>query len=197
MKKLTALLLAAVMLLGCVSAFAEETAAAPLIEKNTEGNYEVSFQVPEGFEVAYSKGEEDSYAATLRSTDGLVLGLSVVRFATDAQSDKELGTATYNEENGYTDEYLKEMAADLYGDTFDDYEVAVKATAYGTKLIIARFNDPESPYAYMHTVWNNYEIGLTVANVDADGKYNPVTDEQIDTSVAFISELWMAEKTAK
>ncbi len=197
MKKLTALLLAAVMLLGCVSAFAEETAAAPLIEKNTEGNYEVSFQVPEGFEVAFSKGEEDAYAATIKSADGLVMGLSVIRFATDTQTDEELGTATYNEENGYTDEYLKEMAVGLYGEVFDDYEVAVKATAYGTKLIIVRFNDPESPYAYMHTVWNNYEIGLTVANVDASGKYNPVADEQIDTAVAFISELWMAEKKAQ
>ncbi len=153
--------------------------------------------MPEGFEVAYSKGEEDYYAATLTSSKGLVLGLSVVRVASDAQNEEELGTATYNEENGYTDEFLKEMAASLYGDTFDDYETAVKATAYGTKLIIVRYNDPESPYAYMHTVWNNYEIGLTVANVDENGKYNPVTDEQIDLSVAFISELWMSEKTAQ
>ncbi len=197
MKKLITLLLAAAMLLGCVCAFAEETVAEPLIEKNSEGNYEVSFQVPEGFEVAYSKGEEDVYVATIKSAEGVVLGLSVIKYAVNEQGETELGNVTYKEENGYTDEFLKEMAASLYSDTFDDYEVAVKTTAYGTKLIVVRFNDPESPYAYMHTVWNNYEIGLTVANVDANGKYNPVTDEQIDASVAFISELWMSEKAAQ
>ena len=100
----------------------------------------------------------------------------------------------FNEENGYTDAYMEDMLRDLYADDSDDYDMGVKTTAYGTKLAIVRFNDVTAPGAYVFTVWNDFEIGLTVTSVNEDGTFNGITDEQLEKVVDFISELWMTNK---
>ncbi len=193
MKKLIALALVAIMALGCVSAFAEEaaTAAEPVIVKNSDGNYEVSFQLPENGELVAQLASENSYSASIAGKDGLNMYLSVYKM--EESGDADIPEVTFNEENGYTDEVLAKIVDTLFAD-FDDKEAAYLATAYGTKLVVVRINDQESPFVYMYTIWKNYEIGLTLENVTAEGKFQLITDAQLDEAVAFMSELWMKDK---
>ncbi len=193
MKKLIALALTAIMILGCVSALAEEAVSTvePIIVKNSEGNYEVSFQLPEGGEVMGQTATENTYMASIKGLNGLNMFLSVYRM--EDSGDEDVPPLTYNLENGYDDEKLAEIANTIVPD-FDDAEMAYLTTAYGTRLIVVRVNDPESPFAYMFTVWNNYEIGLTLEKVSEEGRFQQINDAQLDEAVAFMSELWMKDK---
>ncbi len=196
MKKLMAMLLAAVMALGCAAAFAES--AATKIE-SADGQFAISFELPEGTELLSGAWDAEGkmYQANLKGRDGLYFYLAVAAPETSAESDEEETVpVTYNEDNGYTDDYLKSMLNELFGDDFDNIQTAVHTTAYGTKLAVVRNNDPEGPFAYIFTVWNGYEIGVTVDN-SSDCTLKPITDEQINAVVNFLSEAWMNVKEAE
>ena len=60
------------------------------------------------------------------------------------------------------------------------------------RLAVIRFTDPEAPSAYIFSKWNDYEIGVNVFSVDADGAYRQITDEQVQHVVDFLSEVWMS-----
>ncbi len=191
MKKLMALLLAAVMILGCAGALAEESGKTLTIMENKTGSFNVSFQLPEGGTLVSEEVVDNLYSASIALKDGLGMYLSVSRDMVVADIDEETGLTTYNEENGYTDDYLKAMMLEYFADVYDDVETGVKTTAYGTKLAVARLNDPEAPYAYIMTYWQGYEIGMTLINTDENYNFYPITDEQINEAVDFFSELWM------
>ena len=186
MKKLITLTLALLMAIGCAAAENGDS-----IITSSDGAFAITFQLPEG--VKMLSGEWDAagtlYQANLQGNDGLYFYLAVA--APLEAADEETATVTYNEENGYTDEYLKEMLTALYEDDADSFDIGVQTTAYGTKLGVIRFNDEEAPGAYIMSVWHNYEIGVTVMNVDENGNYRQVTDDQIQKIVSFLSEVWM------
>ena len=191
MKKLIALLLAALMTLSCTAVLAEETAIT-----SADGVFSVSFQLPEGVEMISGEWIDDTiYQANLKDADGLYIYLAVSAPATtEAEEGEETAPVTYNEENGYTDSYIVDMVNELFKDDSDALETGVRTTAHGTKLALVHFNDESAPSAYIFTTWQGYEIGLTLVSMDAEQKYVPVTDEQIDKVVAFLSEMWMNEK---
>ena len=191
MKKLIALLLAVVLALGCTAVIAEEK-----VIETEDGSFSLSFQLPEGAEMISGEWIEDMYVANLKAAGNLYFYLAVAKpEAVETENAEELAPLTFNEENGYTDAYMEDMLRDLYADDSDDYDMGVKTTAYGTKLAIVRFNDVTAPGAYVFTVWNDFEIGLTVTSVNEDGTFNGITDEQLEKVVDFISELWMTNKS--
>lgn len=194
MKKLIALLLAAVLLLGCTAAIAEEIRI-----ESEDGVFTLSFQLPEGAEMLSGEWIDSTrYLANLKAGDDLYFYLAVsAPAAEETENAEELSPVTYNEENGYTDAYMEEMLRGLYADDSDDFELGVKTTAYGTKLAIVRFNDLSAPSAYVFTVWNDFEVGLTVASIDAEEHFHPITDEQLEKVVDFVSELWMTKPAAE
>ena len=198
MKKLIALLLAAMMLCGC-AAIAEEATATDVVT-TADGNFQLSYQIPEGVKLISGEWvDETMYMANLEGPDGLYFYFSVAVPTPDenAESAEETAPVTFNEENGYTDEYLKQMMTELYSDDYDSFDTGVKTTAYGTKLAVVRFNDPDSPSAYVFSIWNGYEVGLTLVSVGADGTYNAITEDQLNKVVDFVSEVWMFEKAAE
>ena len=193
MKKLIALLLTAVMALGCAAAYAE---SVNVIE-SSDGQFKISFQLPEGTELLSGEWEADGilYQANLKGQNGLYFYLAVAApDADESGDDEETAPVTYNEENGYTDEYIKSMLDELYADDSDNYDTGVRTTAYGSKLAVVRFNDPESPFAYIFTTWNSYEVGVTVTCVNENGTFAQITDDQVEKVVNFLSEVWMNEK---
>ena len=195
MKKLIALLLSAMLALGCASAFAEAT-----VIESSNGQFTVSFQLPEGVELLSGEWEADGsmYRANIRGTEGLYFYMAVAApRAGEGDEDEETAPVTYNEESGYTDEYIKSMLDDMFADDSDNYDKGVQTTAYGTKLAVIRFNDPEAPYAYIFSVWNGYEVGVTVTCVDADGLFRAVTDDQVQRVTDFLSEVWMNVSAAE
>ena len=189
MKKGIALLMTAVMALCCFTAFAET--AANTIE-SSDGVFSISFQLPEEAKLLSGEWTEDGslYQANIQGSDGLFFYLAVA--APAAEEFEETSPVTYNEENGYTDEFLKSMVKELYADDSENFDIGVRTTAYGTKLAVVRFNDPEAPSAYVFSVWKGYEVGLTVISLDENSNARQITDDQVQKVVDFLSEVWMS-----
>lgn len=194
MKKLIALLLAAMMMLGCTAALAEATTIT-----SEDGSFSLSFQLPENAKlISGSWVDDNNYMANLMTDDGLFFFLAVSAPVPEEEEENEeqLGPVTFSEENGFTDVFMEEMLKELFSDDSDALEIGVKTTAHGTKLGIIRMNDESAPSAYIFTIWNGYEVGLTVVAGDDNG-YTQITDEQLDKVVDFVSELWMNNKAAE
>ena len=192
MKKLIAFMLALLMATGCAFAAAENSETKI---SSSDGAFTISFQLPEG--VTMLNGEWDAagtlYQANLQGHDGLYFYLAVAApVAAEGADAEEIAPVTYNEDNGYTDEYMKNMLQEMFADDAEYFDIDVLTTAYGTKLGIIRINDEEAPSTYIMSVWQGYEIGVTVMNVEAStGEYRAVTDEQVQKVVDFLSEVWM------
>lgn len=195
MKKLMTLLLAAMMVLSCTAVMAE-TAATTIESK--DGSFNVSFQMPEGATLLSGEWtEEGLYQANIQGQDGLYFYLAIAAPEASAEDDEETTLVTYNEENGYTDEYIQNMLKELYADESDNFSTGVQTTAYGTKLAVVRFNDPEAPSLYVFSIWQGYEIGLTAISLDADGNAKQISDDEVQKVVDFLSEVWMSVDEAE
>ena len=190
MKKLIALLLTLALALGCAAAFGE---GALSTVTSVDGSFSISFQLPEGTELLSGAWDDsgDLYQANLKGQNGLFYYLAVAAPVAAEGEEGETAPVTFNEDNGYTDEYMLSMINDLYADD-GKFDAGIQTTAYGTKLAVVRFTDPEAPSAYIFSKWNDYEIGVNVFSVDADGAYRQITDEQVQHVVDFLSEVWMS-----
>ncbi len=197
MKKLIALLLAAVMALGCAACFAEGAPSTTI--ESADGTFRISMQLPENAELLSGSWSEDGmlYQANIKGSDNLYYYMAVAAPEAETEDSEEVSYVTYSEEFGYTDDYLKSMLDELFSDDSDNYDKGVSTTAYGTKLAVIRFNDAEAPSAYIFTMWKGYEIGVTVVNLDPDGTYRAVTDDQVQRVTDFLSEIWMKNKDAE
>lgn len=185
MKKIIALCLAALMTMLCAVSFAENTVSTQ-IETGTD-KFDVSFQLPEGARVLEGADwqEGNLYMANIMLKEGEYLYLSVDASGTE----NEAGLVTYNEASGYTDDAVLALT-DVFADESVIVDRQVLTTAYGTKIAVVRFEDS----AYAWTKWNGFEIGATLTNVDAEGNYGPITDEQLKNMTDFLSEFWMKVK---
>ena len=197
MKKLIAMLLAAVMALGCTACFAEGASATTI--ESADGTFKISMQLPENTELLSGDWSEDGllYQANIKGSDNLYYYMAVASPEAESENAEEESYATYSEEFGYTDDYLKSMIDELFADDSSNYDKGVSTTAYGTKLAVVRFNDSEAPSAYIFTMWKGYEIGVTVVNIDPEGNFRLITDDQVQKVTDFLSEVWMNNKEAE
>ena len=197
MKKLIAMLLAAVMALGCTACFAEGASATTI--ESADGTFKISMQLPENTELLSGDWSEDGllYQANIKGSDNLYYYMAVAAPEAKSENAEEESYATYSEEFGYTDDYLKSMIDELFADDSSNYDKGVSTTAYGTKLAVVRFNDSEAPSAYIFTMWKGYEIGVTVVNIDPEGNFRLITDDQVQKVTDFLSEVWMNNKEAE
>ena len=195
MKKLIALLLTAVLAMSCAASLAE---TAPTTIESNDGSFKVSFQMPEGATLLSGEWSEDGsiYQANIQGQDGLYFYLAIAAPKKGEEGAEETTEVTYNEENGYTDEFLKDMMREMYADDAENFDVDVHTTAYGTKLAVARFNDDAAPSLYVFSIWKGYEIGLTAVNMAEDGTQKQISDEEVQKVVDFLSEVWMSADEA-
>lgn len=189
MKKMISVLLAALMVLGCASAFAQTYT-------NTDGPFPISFDAPEGMEVISQEWSEYAgtpiFQASVKGSDDLSYYFAISGPDTSEENEDLAGNVTFKEEEGFTDEYLKDMVKATYGDEFDDINIGFETTEHGTKLVVIRIDDAEAPLAMFYTVYKGYEFSLTAISGDPlNGEFKPLTDEQIEKVVAFISDIWM------
>jgi len=186
MKKFAAIILAAALAALCAIGLADNTLTTTVT--NSLGSFEVSFDLLEGSEVISEGWTEGSlYQANIKIKDHEYLYLAIDGSNATAGEDGD----TFDEKHGYTDEFLLSRIDELYGDEYDSYEKVVVSTTHGTKIAVLRVNDPEEPMAYAWSKWNNFEIGMTLTNVNDEGEFQPITDEQLENVIAFTSEVWM------
>ncbi len=171
MKRVSALLLAALMAACCASAPAEEDGRLTILP-------------PEGWTCSGSWPEADSWFGTLTGEDGLT---AYVLAVDSGVTDKTYGLITWDEAHRYPADLLQEMAAErVRGDLPDGTWTASVVTAgSGLGLLVYRVDVGDGPYVYMTTILEGWEIALRTA-VSGD---SPVTEEQILAMADFIARM--------
>ena len=179
MKKIIALALSLMLLLGCVSALADETA-----EKDTLtmlGAFSIKYdKLPEGFSFSVLKNTEMEYEAIISSTDNA----KPIYLLTMAFSDQWDGVNTLAD---VTDEELAAVKADFYRVTeldLGDIEFSDGQTGLGTPLLFAKAND--GSFGAVYTIYQSHEIEVDFFHSEEGVG---VTEEDFDTIVKFLTDV--------
>ena len=186
MKKCLAMLLAALMLLGCGLAVAEEQNEANMNEDAVQINFAIEMDhLPEGytynteesggslFAVFYKENENheaDKTAATVYVSVAYADGFSGVTLNADV-----------------TDEQMLEIEETLAAD-YNSPSIEIRETSYGTRMICITENDAQTDYADMITIWNGYFITVGIQ------KTEKIVDEDMELALQIVSDLWVVDK---
>lgn len=189
LKKIIALLMAAMMLL-CGVAVAEEETEAIAVEA-TEN------LVPElGADELLDFGLAMDAIPAGYSMDVDNLGdVLLAEFRSDEDPDAvifEVAIAYSEMFAGYTLKY-SEMTADqwmemqeLIGENYDSADFTVTQTTHGTDLIVVNENDAQSDVAEIFTIYDGYFISVVCLKLDGE-----VTEADVATGVQLISDMWV------
>lgn len=175
MKKLIAILLAALMLFGAC-AFAGE--AEEITEPGSEQNFSLTMtEVPAGFTLTVLA---DNLLCLVNEDETLGIFIS-------AENSDILGSYTLTRD--LTDEQKAELelicGADYNDPTFD-YSLE---TAFGTPLILVNENGAASDSADIFTIYEGFFIGCSILHTDGE-----VTDADIAVAVEALSNTWTVSK---
>lgn len=194
MKKTIAVLLCLMMLLSCAA-----MAEAPATEKESmgavsvNGAFELKCAIPEGYALNVLTNESDNVFATVSSE----ADEKPMIFISIAYNDMYYGVERLND--------LDEEAIAVITDTFmedDTVEISKMTTAYGTDLLVIKENRDDTDYVDFYTVYKGYEIELVLTHVTPaepgkEDEFTPVTDEEIQMAVQFLSDLDFVPETAE
>ena len=195
MKKIIAVLLCLMMLFSCAAM--AETAATEKESMGTvsvNGAFELKGAIPEGYTLDLISNENDTVLALISSEDAgkptLVLSI--------AYNDMYAGVERLND--------LDEEAAAVIADTFmedDSVEITKMTTAYGTELFVVKEIKDQVDYVDFYTIYKGYEIEMVLTHVvpaepDAENaEIIPVTEEEIQLAIQFLSDLDFVPETAE
>ncbi|MBQ8074306.1 MAG: hypothetical protein IJ231_11155 [Clostridia bacterium] len=180
MKKWIAVFLSLVLLLGTVSAMAENPEKVNIGTISINGTFTLQCGIPEGYTPVPILASPEQVIAVLKAEDpeAPVMMLSV---AFDE---------TYSDVMRMND--LTEEELDLLEQTYivDDpnVEITYGETGYGTQLLIARHDTETQDYISFLSIYQGYfiEFVLTASEEAADKN---LTDDQLQMSIAFLTDL--------
>lgn len=170
MKKLIAICLSVMMLLGMTGAMAEDASSIELTEE-----INIQLELPEGYIVEKVRQDSALYAAITTEEEGKPQFLFSIAYAdlVDGPTPGEL-----TEEDI---ELAKQMVSiDFANPTFD-----VNATGEGTKFLVINENDAESDYVQMITNYQGYFVQMYIVSVEG----MDVTDADIDLALEILTSI--------
>ena len=177
MKKIIALVLSLVMLLGCAAAMAEaEAGKESLGVLKVVGAFDIKYSpLPNDYKVNVYMQNDMTLIANITTSKAELPQMGLIISFNDEWADTE-------RLNDVTDEDM-EAIKDSFFEEYDEVEFDIKETNAGTKLLIAKI--PGGQEAYVYTIYKGYELEMEIIP-DKDGE---LTDEDIDRVVAFLSEM--------
>ena len=177
MKKIIALVLSLVMLLGCTAAMAEATAEKESLGVlKVVGAFDIKYSpLPDDYKIDVYLQNDMTLIANISTTKKELPKMGLIIAFNDEWSDTE-------RLNDVSDEDM-EAIKDSFFEEYDEVEFDIKETNAGTKLLIAKI--PGGQEAYVYTIYKGYELEMQIIP-DKDGE---LTDEDIDRVVAFLSEM--------
>ena len=195
MKKTIAVLLCLMMLFSCAAM--AETAA---VEKESigsvsvDGAFELKCAIPEGYTLNVLSNENDRVLALISSEDeskpDLILSI--------AYNDMYYGVERLND----LDEEARAAIVDSFTEE-DQVEISTMTTAYGTELLVIKENKDQVDYVDFYTIYKGYEVEMVLTHATAedseaeDAEIVPVTEEEIQLAVQFLSDLDFVPDTAE
>ena len=184
MKKLTAMLLALALLLGCCAALAEETATAAkenIGSINMNGAFKLQCAVPEGFEVTVvSKDDEGLLATVKRPEDKAAPVMFLV-----IEYDEQFGTVDRLNDLGEED---LQWIADTYSTEGEEVDISYTETSHGTKLMVAKESGDDWDFVSFFTIYKGHMIELVLVP-GPEAEDPTLTQEQIDLCVQLLSDM--------
>ena len=171
MKKLFALLMAAVMLLSACSALADAT-----VEKiEYDDSMSVSVTVPEGY--SFYSVVEDGVMSVLLTKDADSMGY-VMAIAADAYFDE---SSRLND----LDADEKALLANALTEDMGETEWTVQTTGYGTEVLVADLDSEDYDMALFVSLYNGYDIMMYASYEDG----RVLTEADIAAGMQFITDM--------
>ncbi len=177
MKKLTAVLLALVMVMGCTAALGESVEKENLGIISVNGEFSLQAAMPEGYRVSYLNTTNLSSRVRIACDD-------LNRPSMDLIISFDEQDAEFRRLNDLNDEELAALEQTFY-DTNETYEITYSETSHGTKLLIAR-DDSFSLPLVIFSIYEGYDIEFSVFPGMNTGT---VSEEDIAMCIQFLSDL--------
>ncbi len=178
MKKILALALSLMLLLGCVSALAEDAGKQKI---TMLGAFSITYdKLPEGYTLNIIKNSEMEYEALIASPEaGKPYYVLVMNFNDEWYGVNTLADATEEDMIAVKDSFYEFMELDDGDITFENSQ-----TGEGTPLLIARAVD--GSFAAVYTVYMSHEVEVDIYHAEDDV---PVTEEEISTVITFLTDV--------
>lgn len=180
MKKIMSLLLCISVLLGAASAFAQEGEKTYLGTVSMNGAFELRCKLPEG----YAASEVDS------GTDSGIMLMTVA--SEDPKKPTMMLSVAFDELladvdrlNDLDAEALAKIEATFQAD--DQVNIGYCETAQGTKLMMVREVFEDMDFVDFYTIYKGYQLEFVLVG-GGQGK-EPITEEQVQTALDFLSDL--------
>ena len=178
MKKIIAILLCLALTLGLAAATAKTAEKKSMGTISMNGAFKLRGVLPEGYQLTTITEEPGHYLASLSADDGkptMVISIAYEELMSEVDRLND----------------LDEAALAKIEDTFkaeDDVKVSYMETAYGTKLMVVKEIKDGIDYVDFYTIYKGYEIEFVLTQTQANAG-QPITDEQIEAAVKFLSDL--------
>lgn len=187
MKKCFAMLLAALMLLGCGFAVAEEQQGEV---KPDENAVQIDFaikmdQLPEGYTYYTEESGGSLFAVFYKENENHEADRTAPAIYVSVAHADGFSGVTLNTD--VTDEQLLEIEETLASD-YNNPSIEIRETSYGTRMICITENDAQTDYADMITIWNGYFITVGIQ------KAEQIVEEDMELALRIVSDLWVVEK---
>ena len=171
MKKLTAILLAAILLMSICLASAED-GKTQLGILNVNGAFDIRCRIPEGYELDIEEANTTQIIAYIGSEDEAkpVMALRVAFNELLSDVDRL---------NDLSDDELKILEGTFLED--ENVKISYRSTSYGTKLLVAELEDE---YVVFYTIYKGFEIEFQLTPGT-----EPLNDSQIDMVISFLSDM--------
>lgn len=180
MKKIIAILLCLMLMLGAVSAMAEQAEKLTIGSIDINGAFTLKCGVPEGYQVTPIITDRDHVVASIASEDPEkpVMMLSVA--FDEAYSEVE-------RMNDLTEEELV-VLENTFTDVDPTVEISYGDTGLGTRLMIAKQTEGDFDYIDFLSIYKGYfiEFALVPSETAAD---KTLTDEQMQVCIDFLTDL--------
>ena len=181
MKKIIALALSLMLLLGCVSAFAEDAGKETI---TMLGAFTITLdKLPEGYKLQVIKNSEMEYEANIVPSDpARPLYTLLMNFSEEWDGVNTLADATEAEMQEVRDSFYDVLELDDGDITFEDGK-----TGEGTPLLIAKGVD--GCFASVYTVYMSHEVEVVI--YPGEGQES-ISEEDINKAIAFLTNVQFA-----
>ena len=180
MKKIIALALSLMLLLGCVSALAEGTDQKGSV--TMLGAFTIEFnEIPDGYTLSRpTKNSEMEYEAMIQSPEAGKPNMILYMCFNDAwEGVKTLADATEEDMEAVKQDFYEVLEFDDGDLTFEDAK-----TGEGTPVLIVKSVDGD--FGAVYTVFMGHEIEI---DIYPEGEEDKVTDELMSAVLKFLSDV--------
>ncbi len=182
MKKIIALALSLIMLLGCVSALAETKEGVVTML----GGFSIEYgKLPEGYKMTVLTNDEMEYYALITcSNPTKVSYILSMAFSDEWYGVNTLADATEEDMNAVKASFYEVAELEEGEITFEEMK-----TGEGTPVLVAKTVDGSIAAAY--TIYKSHEIEIDIYHEDES---LTVTDEEIKTVIDFLTNVKFVEE---